>query len=298
MKTKYIFMAAALLATGTAKASQAGDTTIIVEKPDKVILNETSQDVKVTVEGQKGNPNYHYEYTAQLGKDSIFETSETNDVGILLPFQKRFENRYGREQNFHEYHLPDFTIGFSTAVNGASGVSTSVGSGVEIGFTPILISGPNLGKHWSTLTGIGFDWRNYRMTGDTRFVKNGNSISLDGYPAGSNIKFSRIKIFSIQIPLLAEWNTKSHGKDFFFNAGPVLCINTYASLKTRYKLDGVKYKDFDKHIHPVPFTADLFASAGIDDVGIYIRWSPFHVLQTDFGPRFNTLSFGLTFSFY
>lgn len=297
MNSHYILLAAALFTFSTVGAKQASDTLIVVEQPQRVIINETNHDVKVTVEGQKGNSNYHYEYSTQLGNDSIFETNETNDMSILLPFQKKLEQRHREKNNYHKYHLPDLAIGFSTAVNGASGINTTLGSGIEIGFTPILITGPNLGKHWSTMMGIGFDWRNYRMTGDNRFIKTNNHISIDTYPAEADIQFSRIKTFSIQIPFLFEWNTKLDHKNFFLNFGPVVDINTYASMKTRYTLNGIKYKDFNDHIHQAPFTADLFASTGIDNFGIYLRWSPLHVLKTDFAPRFEPLSFGFSFSF-
>ena len=41
--------------------------------------------------------------------------------------------------------------------------------------------------------GVGVDWRNYRITGDQRFVQNNRVVTFDSYPANSNPQFSRIK---------------------------------------------------------------------------------------------------------
>ena len=33
--------------------------------------------------------------------------------------------------------------------------------------------------------GVGVDWRNYRITGDQRFVQNNRVVTFDSYPANS-----------------------------------------------------------------------------------------------------------------
>ena len=133
-----------------------------------------------------------------------------------------------------------------------------------------------------------FNWRNYRMTGDTRFVKNerGN-VELASYPEGAKPKFSRVKVFSLSGALLYSYSYKHWG----FSLGPVINFNTYASIKTRYSIDGGKYKDVDKHINQRKVTFDIMGVFETPEIDLYLKYSPNDVLKD--GVKFRSLTFGL-----
>ena len=140
--------------------------------------------------------------------------------------------------------------------------------------------------------GFGLDWRNYRITDDLRFVKDNRAVALDSYPAGSTPRFSRIKVFSINVPLRYHYE----GRWAEFSLGPVINFNTYGSLKTRYRLNGHKVEDVDTDVRVNPVTVDFmgtFSVKGIPD--FYFKYSPCHLLRDGYGPKFKTLSFGLIF---
>lgn len=84
------------------------------------------------------------------------------------------------------------------------------------------------------------------------------------------------------------------GKDFTFSLGPVLCINTYGSMKTHYTdAEGNKIKLLDKDINQQKVSVDLEANLSFHSIGIYARYSPCNVLNTDFGPEFQTFTTGI-----
>lgn len=286
MNFKKFIVLSALMPLCGGRAATLTDTTVVIEKPDKVIISETAHDVSVKVEGRKNNAAFRYTYSTALGQDNTYAVTETDDAGgLVFPFQK--SNSGGS--------FPGFVLGFSNAINSEPEITTHFGSGVEIGFYPIEYRGPKLGNHWNVNLNFGFLWRNYRMTDGNRFAKTDNKVIVTSYPDGSDIRFSRIKTFSLQVPISLTWQAKL--PHYRLNAcfGPIISWNTYASIKTRYKLDGKKHKEVDKNIHQVPVSVDLFGGFGCNDIGVYVRWSPFHVLQTGSAPRFDCLSCGITF---
>lgn len=129
------------------------------------------------------------------------------------------------------------------------------------------------------------------MTGKQRFIKDsGTDMSIGAYPEGADIQFSRIKVFSWAVPVMFTHETKNN---FNFSFGPIINFNTHASMKTRYKLNGEKYKLTDDNIHQTPVTVDIQASFGFKTLGFYVKYSPCNVLDNTYGPEFSALSVGL-----
>jgi hypothetical protein len=141
---------------------------------------------------------------------------------------------------------------------------------------------------------VGVNWKNFRMTGRTRFIKDGDNIMLGGYPDGADIEFSRLKVFSWIVPLTVTYRID---RNMRFTFGPVINFNTYASLKTRYKVDGEKHKDFSKHLKHASTTVDLLARLRYRGLGVYVKYSPCNVLKSDWGPQFSGLSTGISIAY-
>ena len=150
-------------------------------------------------------------------------------------------------------------------------------------------------RHYLSV-GFGLDWRNYRMTNQHRFVKDDNgNISVEGYPNGSNPKFSRIKVLSLTVPFQYHYYLKGNSFIKGFSFGPVLNFNTYSSIKTRYSVNGEKQKEFAKDLHKNPVTVDFMVKLRMKYFGFYAKYSPCNVLDTTYGPKFKSVSFGVYF---
>ena len=139
--------------------------------------------------------------------------------------------------------------------------------------------------------GLGFNWKNFRMTGYERFVTDNGRTLLGTYPTDAEPQYSRIKVFSVNFPV--EY-TRRLKHDWEIGLAAILNVNTYASAETRYRLDGKSEKDFSKNIHQNRVTVDLRGSVRWKSVGAYVKYSPCRVLKQDFGPSFSGLSTGLT----
>ena len=120
-------------------------------------------------------------------------------------------------------------------------------------------------------------------------------LSEQNYPAGYEADFSRIKVFSLQIPVMWKYRTKKTT----FGLGPVINFNTYASIKNKYRdADGNKHKDVYKQIHQRPITVDIMGEVSIHNwVSIYAKYSPMSILNSTYGDgiNFHPVSFGVYF---
>lgn len=145
--------------------------------------------------------------------------------------------------------------------------------------------------------GLGFDWRNYKSTFDNHWLTttpNGD-VEWGRAPEGCHVKFSRLKVFSLQIPLFYEW--KIPKSKLSFKAGPIACFNTYASLKGVYEDElGKKGEFFTKAFSPRRCTVDLFGSLSYGNgIGIYVRYSPMKVLKDTSPINFHPFTLGIGF---
>ena len=77
---------------------------------------------------------------------------------------------------------------------------------------------------------------------------------------------------------------------FAFNSG----INKHTrTLKTRYTLDGERYKDMQRDVHINPTNVNLMATVSWSWIGLYARYTPSSAFDTDYGPKFHSLSVGV-----
>ena len=79
--------------------------------------------------------------------------------------------------------------------------------------------------------------------------------------------------------------------------GPVVSFNTRGNIKTLYSLNGESFKEKQKNINIAPVTVDFRAELNFRFVGLYFKYSPCNVINSNFGPAFKPMSAGLQFSF-
>ena len=183
------------------------------------------------------------------------------------------------------------SFGFIGGVSQAGDVSIDMGQSYEIEWGDVLSGQTRIGKKDFLRIGMGFDWRNYRVTGFKMFATdNRGVISMQDYPEGTEPKFSRIHTFSLSVPLKYYHYIN---KNIFFAAGPELYFTPYGSLKTRYYEDGEKRKITAGNVHQNRFSVGIGAEIIIHHVGIYYKYNPFKVLQSSYGPGFSSMTTGI-----
>lgn len=188
-------------------------------------------------------------------------------------------------------------IGQATAVDASDGVSTPFGKSWEFALQCIEVDiMPTLShSRWTLHAGLWLNWRNYRMDGRTRFaVTDEGDVVTGPYPEGARPKFSRVKIYSLEIPLTATYRLSRH---YYVDFGPIFSLNSRTSIKTRYTLDDEKQKEYVRGIHANRFTVDLLGQVRYNGVGLYVKYSPCRVLNTAFAPTFSGLSAGFVLKY-
>ena len=288
MKTLVILVMSILAGSMSCLAQTSQDTTIVVNNAKKITIEKSRNSMAVKVEGTADNPDYFYSQTMEVDSSAAVIATEKNaDWDFTIPF-------VGKNNKSRRYYMTEdlasVGIGMVNAVNAPDDLNVDMGASYEISVDNLFKFRYNLIPATSVSLGAGMSWRNYRMTGHTRFVKEGNSLVLGNYPEGADIKFSRLKIFSITVPLLIN---QAIGRKAALSVGPVVNINTYGSLKTRYVLDGEKIKEQSKDIHQNSATVDFMAKLHIGEIGFYAKYSPSDVLNTEFGPKFSSFSAGV-----
>ena len=287
---KFLVLALSLLIGGLGSyANTVQDTIIVVNQAKKVTIEKKHNSMSVKVEGSEDNPGYFYSQRMEVDSTAAVIIEEKNaDWDFNIPFI----NKNSKTKKYRgNLCVGGFGFGVVNAIETSEGMDMDMGASYEFSLDHLLRFNYNVLPATSVSMGFGMTWRNYRMTGRTRFIKDGDKLVLGAYPEGSDIKFSRLKVFSLTVPFMIN---QSLGRKVVFSIGPVVNFNTHASLKTRYTLNGEKVKEKNNNIHQNRMTVDLMAKLRFNSLGVYAKYSPSDMLNTDFGPKFRSFSTGIT----
>jgi hypothetical protein len=187
-----------------------------------------------------------------------------------------------------------YTGGFVIGWDNASGIDVNMGRSIDIGWLNVFGAKFKTRYGQRITAGVGIDWRNFKLHNDVRFHQDGDILTITPYPEGAESKSSRVKVFSLTVPVLVRQRLFST-VDIF--AGPVVNFNLHASVETTYKLNGEKVKESSNKIHPVPVTVDILGGIKWKFIGAYVRYSPCHVLQERYAPSFTPFTTGIIMGF-
>ena len=299
---KKVLLTACMLAFSLAGAAQNentknaivenGDETIFVS-PQKVTVSKGST-TTIRITGMNDGAEYSYSISpSECDGDtrSVYKETDANwDFTIPFVNSKKTEQARGR------FIIdPTFGFGLLSATEQGAGVDLPFGN-ASFEYALDNIVGLEYRTTRNSHIGLtfGLNWRNFRMIGSNRFMKDGDNILITGYPDGADIDYSRIRTFDLTLSFMYGYK---FNKYISMRIGPVVNFNTGGNIKTRYSLNGESFKEKQKEINIAPVTVDLKAELNFRFVGLYFKYSPCNVLNTDFGPEFKSMSAGLLFSF-
>ena len=294
MKKLFILLLLAISATANA-AEVAENDTLTILKPRKVRIITGDSIQKIKVYGREGEDKYTYESKILLVDSNYVSEESINKDTWTFDFIK--SKSHGTGYPLKQRNLSSrLGFGLCYGANADYKGPQSVGSSWEIMWTIAEIEKYGYGKHNGFSIGFGVNWRNFRIDGRSKFVKlDDGTITEENLPAGYDNDFSRIKVFSLTIPVMWKYRTKQ----VTFGLGPVFNINTYASIKNRYwDADGEKHKQMFKKIHQRPITVDIMAEVSFHNwFSIYGKFSPMTILNSTYANdvNFQPVSFGIYF---
>lgn len=297
MKKQIVLIAAALTVVVAANAAECSDaepdSVMTVTDVDTVVVRHSADAMTVELRGTKENPNYYYSYT-RAGSSDDAEVLREGGWDMRIPFVDGMISK-DKKPSTYDLEFGGIRFGFVNAVDAPAGMNVNMASSYEIAMDHILGLAVRPWRNGTSfLLGVGVQWKQYRMTGLTRFEKQGDFINLTGYPEGATDRYSRLKVFSITMPLLFR---QKIGKMFNFVVGPELNFNTRASLRTKYELDGKEIVDKAKGVHQHKVTVDLMAAFLCQSIGVYVKYSPTDIFDSEYAPKFKHLSVGFAIGF-
>ncbi len=270
---------------------------MVVIHPDRVSIQRTDKTIHIDIKGQEGNPDYHYNSIIRLN-DPYTETTALShnerEWNFLLPFTRSDKKK--TESQHSEYwdtsiSTSSFGVGLVGGIDTPDGMTIDMSESWEFSWDILELTSYRPKSRLMLGVAFGVNWKNYRMTGSKRFAQDGNNIILSDYPADAAPKFSRLKMFSLTFPFTISYALST---DIFLSFSPIININTYASVKTRYKLNDEKQKETFKGVHQNKISLDLRASVSVGNtIGFYFKYTPFNILKSDYAPAFKGYSTGI-----
>ncbi len=286
MKTsRYTLILLLLLSFKSHASTEVTDTLMAVDSPSKVLITESSEGTTVTVTDHEGDSEESHFIKYSPGAN--VRTSRNSSVSWLnIPSLDK-----------------DWVIGMDglcIGLNEAHGQTGGGGLQWSKSFEISWMSCFNIGYKFSRsriYVGLGFDWRNYKATADSRWLVTSPSggVEWGEAPEEITVRYTRLKVFSLQVPLLYEWHIPKSQLRLKF--GPVLNFNTRSSIKgTGVDADGNHCEFFTKDIGHNPTTLDLFGAITYNyAIGVYVRYSPMKVLKDPSPINFTPLTVGFGF---
>ena len=273
-----------------------GETKVFVS-PQKVTLKNENGTTTINITGENDGAEYTYCIIRNDDNTDTKTVYREKDINwdFTIPFVNTKSSSPTTQKRGRFIVDPTFGFGIIGATEQDKGVDLSFTNG---SFEYILdrIVGFEYKTTRNSYVGVtfGLDWRNYKMIGNSRWVKDGDNTSIINYPEGADIDYSRLRTLSLTLSFM-------YGYDFnrYINMkiGPMVSFNTRGNIKTCYSLNGESFKDKQKNINIAPVTVDFRAEVNIRFVGLYFKYSPCNVLNSSFGPAFKPMSAGLQFSF-
>jgi len=306
---KKIILTSALvwLATCWAKAETVSADTTFQYNRKYIHVDDSNDQVKIKVyEENESNDTVPYKqlYEGIYSDDKSYEKWTVREAsGFDIPFLTRKKrhstkmNSHGAGIGFGFANMVDKSLNTMTEVNG---VSLNAGSSFEFFLNLMDWTLPLYRNNLGITSGVGMSWLNLRLDKNTHFV---NVDGVTGvYPAPDNIQYSlsRLMVVHINIPLLLEWQpTISGTRKAFLSAGVVGGVKTFSSYKVKYRNEAGKKVTVveDRGLNTTPLSLDYMLQAGYDWLGVYAKYSPFGIFQSNKGPDVKAVSLGLVFYF-
>lgn len=274
---------------------------IVFTDADNLTLSKSKNSFRATVTNNYAN-GYTFEIQQQGTMSQTVSVHKETDTGwdFNIPFiNKKQDEQKNVAKPFRPHNEltcnPTFGIGLVSATAQGDDVDLSFSNGsFEFILDELIGVDYHMTRKQHFNVAFGLNWRNYRMTGDKRFIKDGNQIIIGDYPEGANVKFSRIKIFSLTLAFMYKYQFSHH---FGVGLGPIVSFNTGGNIKTRWSVDGHPDKDRQYNIRQNPVTVDFKAVIDTDPLSFYFKYSPCNVMTTKRGPEFRSMSAGVLFNF-
>lgn len=295
---KTIILSSLLPLFSTALASsEAPDTLMMVDTPSKVVITESPDGtmLNVTDSAAGTQKTFIVEYTSGA-KVSTSQSINRSVFNIPALDGGDFADKYGRPRKGWTLSIDGVCVGLTNALDQTGGGGLQWSKSFEISWLSCLNVGYST-PHCRFYLGLGFDWRNYKSTINSRWLVPSSSKGVEwgSAPEGAVVRSTNLKVFSLQMPLMFVCPIPKTWLKF--KGGPILCFNTHSSITGSYDdAAGNRCEFFTKNFRRNPVTLDIFGSFTYHNtIGVYVRYSPMKVLKNSSPINFTPFTVGVGF---
>jgi hypothetical protein len=167
-------------------------------------------------------------------------------------------------------------------------------SNFNINFSQLSLG---LTRHIGFVTGLGFNWNNYRFDGNNSILKGTNGI-IEELDPGVNLEKSKLATIFLTLPFMLEIQIPVNNNHLNIAAGPIGAVKLGSHTKMVFQ-DGRKEKangDFSLNMLRYGATARV----GYENLQLYGTYYMTPLFQTGKGPAGNDLypfEIGIAFTF-
>jgi len=283
------------------KANDFSDDSVKVfdSNNKRIIVTENTEKQRIDVEVYELQEDGEYESYEKIFEGHYRDGQSSEQRKYLMSFdipspiiKRKFESR-------HRYSLPyhdaSFSVGFAGFADKGDrdDIPFRTGSSPEISFT-VYRKALSLSRNnqWGIVTGLGIRWVRYHLKGNHYFEEENDYTHL--FTASEDWKFkkSKLGITTLNIPLLLEWKTRKNG--LYLSAGGVCSFKTASSSRIFYVDErGRKQKEkVDAGMTLRPVTFDVLVQGGIQNFGVFSRYSPVSLFEKNKGPELYPFTIG------
>lgn len=279
-------------ALGMNAQSETPDTLKVIDDARRVVVTRDAgtSTTSVTVIGSEESDDAYYNISTR-SEQSLADNLALNDPDWSPAFP--FTASRHRASRFKTTFFSNTYIGAAIPVSAPDGIQTSV----EAGFLSIVGISYRLGDHGTEMSiGAGMQYRQFAVGDGMRLDCDRRNLTLIPVSPDVDHYNSRIRSMGFTVPVMF---TQKLYRSFGISLGAVLCLNSYTVASTEYhNRDGYTYNATFKGLHQRICTVDLMACVGaVNDIGVYVRYSPMRMFEKGYGPDMRAVSVGLTIGF-
>lgn len=265
------------------QAISQADTVVSVVKPSRVAVIKSDGATVIHIDGAEDNDCFRYRYSVSV------DTLESDLPLFNFPFSDKRGDSYARRQSEIDV-LCGWYYGGLFPLSAPDPLRTSY----EVGINRII--GYSMKRRGSEFSfGLGIGYRSVSVRRGVILSKDGDALVLASAPEGASDVSSYIESLAVQVPFVY---TQHIYRSIGFSFGIVANVNFYTTAKMKYRIDDIRYSGSYKGLHQRLLTPDLLLTVGsVNNVGVYVRWSPVKPFKRAFGPAYTSLSVGLSLGF-
>jgi hypothetical protein len=288
--------------------SGAGDAKVNATQDLKGVINGTgdityfkeplNKDIKVNGVGSYGMKGGKEE--SESGDTTKFKIADKT-IWIMGTNGSRKDSL--KKKNKFNVYWAGFGLGINGYLNAKNGISVPKGFDLDYAKSIDVTCNfweqkiPIWKRHINIVTGMGFDFNNYRLSNNYSLIKGTSQVSAV-YDSSVSFKKNKLMLSYLNVPLLLQFDTDPIGKGhrtIHLSAGVVGGLRIGAHTKQEYEIDGTNYSpkihdDFDLN----PFKCSAMVRVGYGNLDLYASYALTSMFKNNEGPQLYPFSVGLT----